>query len=406
MNPTEYSNLLNEALKRGYNTASMTPSDMANAIYGPSGQQPQGMQQPPPQGAIPQQFADVASSAADMASNIPDLSGGLSNIPGLSAVPDLSNIPGLGKGGFNPLDMIKGKVGEGATPCNKPLPPPAAPITLNQLQEEDKKKITQHIIDKIQSDLIENTTSSPLVTAVASVLKDNTVFIDTIVGKALDAIELKKKEQAEEAQDIPTIPSSKNEQAYEKFELDTFGFYNDSSKKTTLPDDIKDRYAKFYGQYKDRRFYVLNSTGTQLMKCNLIDPNSTWVDQAENKQFLMRFKRPNGDIGKTNSFLSICPITTEYANTMPDAVEVASDDAKLITNNRDVEVLLKLAVVFGNIKENSSGTGYEKEELEPTATVIKGGLRGGKRKRSTKKRARKGKGKGKSRRTMNRHRRY
>jgi hypothetical protein len=187
-----------------------------------------------------------------------------------------------------------------------------------------------------------------------------------------------KSKASEESEGLIVEETNKEEEklaaaggmTVKKFELDTFGVNNNGSNE--LPADIEQRYAKFYEKYKDRIFYQVNSNNTSLEKCKLIppDPNVRWLEQS-NSYNQMRFIRQNGnDIGSVISFFNIYPIkqsSDEEINKVAKSININSnpEETKIIYDNTDEEVLLELAVVFGNLKKTDSG--YEKVELKNKA---------------------------------------
>ncbi len=109
-------------------------------------------------------------------------------------------LPGLGQGGFNPLEMLnaaKGKMSEGATPCDKPPPPPPTPTAdPTPLQKTEKEKIEQNMIEWLKKSINSEGSSNPIVSGLATLLENNIALIDRIADKTLAKIKEKEAEAA------------------------------------------------------------------------------------------------------------------------------------------------------------------------------------------------------------------
>lgn len=163
---------------------------------------------------FPSQVLNMAKSAANnpqFANSVPssvDPSKIAGMVPGLDPSKIAGMVPGLNPSqfsngipqNFDPLAIagaVRDKMGEGATPCNTPIETVKDTVAIPEdLKQQKSNEIANILIEKVQKDLIENTTSSPLVTAVASLLKNDGGLIDGIVNKTLEKIEEDKKEKA------------------------------------------------------------------------------------------------------------------------------------------------------------------------------------------------------------------
>ncbi len=171
----------------------MPPGGLPGGFQMPPGGLPGGFQMPP--GGLPGGFQMPPGG----------LPGGFQMPPGGFQMPT-GGLPGgfqMPPGGFDPSNVfgaIKDKMGEGATPCNKPNEPVKNPVVIPEdLKQQKSNEIANILLEKVQKDLIENTTSSPLVAAVAEKLGNNDMLIYKIAVKTLELAEQKKKEKAEAA---------------------------------------------------------------------------------------------------------------------------------------------------------------------------------------------------------------
>ncbi len=157
-------------------------------------QMPQGGFQMPQGG-----FQMPQGGMQNMPGGFPNMPGGFPNMPG-----GMPNMSGLGQGGFDPSNMlnsvtsaIKGKMAEGATPCDKPPTPPPAPTPdPTPLQKNEKEKIEQNMVEWLKKSINSEGGSNPIVSGLATLLENNIALIDRIADKTLAKIKEKEAEAA------------------------------------------------------------------------------------------------------------------------------------------------------------------------------------------------------------------
>ena len=117
---------------------------------------------------------------------------------------DPSKLASMAPSDFNPLSVlgaVTGKMGEGATPCNKPPPPPPAPTPKpTPLQKTELEKNKQHMIEWLKELINSEAGSNSIVSGLATLLENNPALIDRIAEKTLAKI---KEKDAEAAQAMP-----------------------------------------------------------------------------------------------------------------------------------------------------------------------------------------------------------
>jgi hypothetical protein len=117
---------------------------------------------------------------------------------------DPSKLASMSQSAMNPLQLlgaVTGKMGEGATPCDKPPPPPPTPTPVpTPLQKTEKEQIEQNMVEWLKKSINSEGSSNPIVSGLATLLENNVALIDRIADKTLAKI---KEKEAEAATEMP-----------------------------------------------------------------------------------------------------------------------------------------------------------------------------------------------------------